>query len=287
MKKITLTTILWLVFAACIALPVWAAGPGDGSEHFGDFAAMRGMDNAMPGGARSRAGAFGYGMADEPEMAELMRDIMVLHQINRVDLTREQIGQVLPILRNLDQAHERHVNAMHRALREEKARLLAAQGTEQRATVGIPDVRSESAEYRAAVESAKADLAKVLSAPQAAMLGAMITPPGFGAGTGVGRAGQRQGRGPEGRRAARAADDETGGGRMGRGGRGAGAGRMQDDAGGRGQGRMQGRGGGNGQAGQRGATMGRHGAGMGMGMGPVVDLERLIDLLAEKRAAMR
>jgi hypothetical protein len=55
--------------------------------------AARAADPARGSGTRA-----GFGAAGMPELAQIVRDIMLLRRINEIGLTRDQIGAVIPVL---------------------------------------------------------------------------------------------------------------------------------------------------------------------------------------------
>jgi|GEM_PF-6050547 len=117
-------------------------------------------------------------MGESPELAELVRDINALREINRADLTAEQIGKVLPVIKNLERQQTQAVDQVKNTLLAERARLLKAQGPEKTPSRSF-NLLDSTLQYRNFVEEAQKKISGLLSAPQAEIINSLITPPGL------------------------------------------------------------------------------------------------------------
>jgi len=172
---------LLMVIVSGVCLEVTAQPPGlaePGVEM--DFVLAPGVPYPPPGLAPG--GVVGMelepGLVERaPELARLVRDIVALRLINRADLSAEQIEKVLPVLRRLAKEQDALVKEVREALLAERARLLKEKGPPAPRAGRLPAMRERAFAYRAEVERAKVELGKIISAPQAEILGRLITPP--------------------------------------------------------------------------------------------------------------
>lgn len=142
-----------------------------------------------------------------PEMFGLVRDISLLRQINRADLSADQIRRMLPLLKELAKEQDKVVGRVRKSLQGERERLLRQQGPdkskpEQRAGE-LATIRSQSEAYRQKVAATKVELRKILNPQQADIIGRLITPPQPPRGFPGTRLVNPPDRGPTGPRAAR------------------------------------------------------------------------------------
>ncbi len=201
-----------------------------------------------------------------PQLGQVVRDIAALRAINHADLSAQQIEKILPILRKLAQEQDALVHRMVETLAAERTRLLKEKGPSPR-PAGAPGIREEIQRFRTErLEEAKGELSKHISAPQLEVLARLITPPHIGGAMGLPRGGgplmghrvaPQPGMPPQG-----ASAPGVGGGGMG-----------------------QGSASPSGMPPYPGQRTGR--GMMGQLRPPLLDLDRLVDLLQEKLAAMR
>ena len=252
--------VIWLVLATTLGA-CWGALAEAGPGHFASdegllmaAAPERGSDDlAPPFGPPMEEFREAGPMGRDPRLAGLVRDIIALRQINRADLSPQQIEKVLPALQKLAREEGLLIKQTKEALLDERARLLRQSGPAEMRP-GLPMMRGQMDSYQQKVEATRAELGRILSAPQAEILGRMIGPPGpFGARFGGPVEGPRQG--TTGRRAG-GAQRESGRGAAWSGG----------------------------PAG-RGAEAGR--GPKGLGRARAIEVSRLVELLEEKLAAMR
>lgn len=116
-----------------------------------------------------------------PEMFGLVRDISILRQINRADLSADQIRRILPLLKELAKEQDKVVGRVKESLQGERERLLRQQGPEKskpdRRAGEVTAIRSQSEAYRQKVAATKVELRKILNPQQADIIGRLITPP--------------------------------------------------------------------------------------------------------------
>lgn len=127
---------------------------------------------------RNDLNMLGSGLPERvPDLAGIMRDIVILRIINRAELSPSQLEKALPVLRNLAKEQEKVVNHVREQLLNERGKLLKGNGPSS-AIPGVLDARKRVYDYRSiSVQAAKTDLAKILRPNQAEILGDLITPP--------------------------------------------------------------------------------------------------------------
>jgi hypothetical protein len=166
--------ILGLLFALlALALPALAQQPPTPE---GDLSPGRTGYAPPSTGGMGMAGS--RWMGESPELAQLVRDINALREINRADLTAEQIGKVLPVIKNLAKQQTQMVDQVKGNLLAERARLLKAQGPEKAPSRPL-NLLDSTLRYRNFVEEAQQKISGLVSAPQADILNGLITPPGL------------------------------------------------------------------------------------------------------------
>jgi hypothetical protein len=163
---------LWFALLA-LALPALAQQPPTPE---GDIPpGQTGFAPPSPGGMGMAGSRW---MGESPELAQLVRDINALREINRADLTAEQIGKVLPVIKNLANQQAQMVAQVKGNLLAERARLLKAQGPEKTPSRPL-NLLDATLRYRNFVEEAQQKISGLVSAPQADILNGLITPPGL------------------------------------------------------------------------------------------------------------
>ena len=102
----------------------------------------------------------------DAELTATVRDIVVLRAINSLNLTRDQIEKVIPILEQVVSADRKLREEALRQLRAERARLLAGTGTPEDSRQTMVAITAARRDYAAELQGLQGRLDQILTKEQ-------------------------------------------------------------------------------------------------------------------------
>jgi len=107
------------------------------------------------------------GPGQDPELAKLTMDIMLLRQINRMDLSVDEIREVIPLLQQLVDGEKELKKATKQLLVNERKRLLRGEVDQEQLEQARMKMKELAEQSRDRTEKAMDEMAQVLAPEQA------------------------------------------------------------------------------------------------------------------------